>query len=234
MSDPVSHIAATSWLQPSTATTDRSDHWVWARDHGVLVPAAALCEALQQNPSSVVVLDVRDDDAQGGHVCGSWHWPDSTFDARLDELVGMLRQATARGCQQVVLHCMESVRRGPRCCHKLRDRLAVEHSRGPTALPLPDAVGVLYGGADQWIRQHWRTPSLVADFDPDFWGFGDATDVADSETSRSVPTHILYTRPVDQLHGCDGGLDSNSNSNSHAANSPAGPSAPAPQALAHP
>lgn len=204
---------ATTWLQPSTATKDTSDHYAWARENAVFLDAAELADELRAGRADVLVLDTRDDDAAGGHVRGALHWPDSTFDACIDELMVHLRTGAY---SRIVLHCMESVRRGPRCCRKLRHRLAAERGADDDArhhLPAPSAVVVLRGGADQWVRAHWSNRALVDGFDNAYWGFAAAESGEPPSdaivTDHAVATcthrlHALYRRPDDQALERDG------------------------------
>lgn len=199
MADCTAGLTTPDWLSPSRRTEDTRDDYLWAVTAGVFVEAAdieaRIMRRLQGGPDTVLVLDVRDDDAAGGHIAGALHFPDSTFTERLDEVLDLLR---ARRPALVVLHCMESVRRGPRCARRLRD--ALEGLPHDTALPDAAAVRVLRGGADRWLRQHWRGP-LVAGFDNAYWGWED-----DAPRSREpelpgqapLPTHCLYERPADQ------------------------------------
>ena len=160
---------------------------------------------------------------------GALHWPDSMFDSAFDELMALVRARYA-ACPslRIVLHCMESARRGPRCAHKLYDRLQLAHqtaaAAGPVDVPLPTSVFVLRGGADHWLRAYYRNPALVAEFDDGYWGWGvdpDDVDVADDDADTAAgidavnlngqgqvvaaaatdaPQHVLYTRPADQTH----------------------------------
>jgi hypothetical protein len=131
------------------------------------------------------------------------HFPDSTFVERLDEIIGLLR---TRHPELVVLHCMESIRRGPRCARRLRD--ALERLPSATAPVDASAVRVLRGGADRWLRRHWRGP-LVEGWDNAFWGWADADDTCTrgdapvvqapgSPSNAMLSSHRLYVRPAGQ------------------------------------
>lgn len=182
---PERAMQRSSWLQPTAALVDDRDFYSWARDNGVYIPHEELLAIFEQRKietppigaPSVLVIDVRDDDANGGHISGALHFPDSTFVHRIAEVLAVLR---ARQPTLVVLHCMESVRRGPRCAYRLRARLEAEAR--PSHLPPVAAVRVLQGGADLWLRRHWRHAHLVEDYDDDFWGF-ESNDVFDEENS---------------------------------------------------
>jgi len=119
----------------------------------------ALVSVLESAPASVLILDVRDSDAEGGHITGAIHVPDSTFVGRLEEVLGLVR---SRKPALIVLHCMESVARGPRCARRLFDAFGA-------AAPEAANIRVLRGGADGWIRKHFANSTLVEGFDVEYW-----------------------------------------------------------------
>jgi rhodanese-related sulfurtransferase len=213
-------ISASGWLQPcEDMPADRRDLYSWARASNVYLPQAELEAALAaRSPEvsavgQVLVLDVRDSDAVGGHVAGALHYPDTTFARRLPELMSLL---AIRQPSLVVLHCMESIRRGPRCAYQLRERLEQAHRRRAQAtnvadglastdaaaaisrlLPPPHVVRVLNGGADQWLRKNWRNACLVEEYDDRFWGFQMLQELS-AARALERQQHSLYTRPADQ------------------------------------
>lgn len=115
----------------------------------------------------------------------------------------------------VVFHCMESVRRGPRCARRLRAYFDGCRSK-PCSVP---SIRVLEGGADQWVRRFYGDPSKVEDFDDEYWGFCcvDSLDndrrtnerscisidqskqcAKGTKISSAEQIHRLYRRPDDQ------------------------------------
>ncbi|KXX75857.1 Arsenate reductase 2.1 [Madurella mycetomatis] len=60
------------------------------------------------DPTTVAVIDVRDDDYIGGHIKGSQNVPSRTLDAMLPTLVRQLQDK-----ETVVFHCALSQQRGP-------------------------------------------------------------------------------------------------------------------------
>ena len=162
------------------------DPYRWAQEAGLYIEQdelVALQDAEQRGGNSLLVLDVRDEDCGGGSIAGAIHQPDGTFDV---EAVAQL----AAGKRTVVLHCMESARRAPRCARRLHEHWAAEDAAGaPAPAPARPRICVLQGGADQWVRRFWRDESRVSGFDHDYWGFGGADD---------SPAHRDYVRPVDQ------------------------------------
>ena len=196
--------AAESWLRPSRPPADTSDHYAWAVSSGVYIAVEEVESRLLHSNSGLktIILDVRDDDAAGGHIAGAHHFPDSTFVERTDELLELLR---SRRPELVVLHCMESVRRGPRCAKRLREVL--EEARNCPAgadLPAPSAIRVLRGGADRWLRRHWKG-LLVEGWDDAYWGWeagAAGVPVALEDCAAPAGTladaHRLYSRPAGQ------------------------------------
>ena len=66
----------------------------------------------------VAVIDVRDGDHVGGHICNSTHVPSSSLDHRIPELVRKLADKRI-----VVFHCALSQQRGPSAALRyLRER----------------------------------------------------------------------------------------------------------------
>jgi predicted NAD-dependent protein-ADP-ribosyltransferase YbiA (DUF1768 family)/rhodanese-related sulfurtransferase len=114
---------------------------------------------------AVVVIDVREDDHVGGHICGSYHIPAADFHARLSEVLHLVRTADV-----VVLHCQESIKRSPRCARMLAAQLSAP-------------LFVLKGGFDQWVRRFWDT-DLVQEYDEEFWYY--RTDAAAAAVLRTA------------------------------------------------
>jgi rhodanese-related sulfurtransferase len=220
---------------PFPSARAREDWFRWAFDGGLYVSQEDLCVALrsvastsgdqqqqQQHESGqetgehedswcaadVVVIDTRDDDRAGGHIRGSLHAPDASFDA--ESVVSEARKFAAGQSQQqaklcLVFHCMESARRGPRCARRTFEYLCQQKGLDPRfVLPTASLAGVtlrvLRGGFDQWCRRFYRDVDLVEGFDDDYWGWGSSSDAEADEGDHSLTpaAHTLYQRPVDQ------------------------------------
>jgi len=208
------------------AVTPRFDAYPWCKEQCMYVPQEYVVEQLRDtsNSLSLVVVDTRDDDVAGGMITGAMHAADGEFeDIGLLALLARIRAMDAN-CVTVVLHCMESVRRGPRCALRLATYLravrerAPAHQGNPTGDPPGDPPGavqemdaitvelkVLEGGADQWIRRFFTDNSMVSNFDDDFWGFGlsdcDSEELVGTSREDATPHtrhHRLYERPHDQ------------------------------------
>lgn len=100
----------------------------------------------------LAVVDVRDEDFYGGHVKGAINLDSFQFsdDAAVDSLID--KQLAGKG--RVVVHCMLSQQRGPRCANRLAARL---QERG---LAQP-AVLVMAGGFQKFARLYGSNPDLV-------------------------------------------------------------------------
>lgn len=100
----------------------------------------------------VAVVDVRDDDFAGGHIKGAINVESDQFgdDAAVDWLI----DRHLAGKSRVVVHCMLSQQRGPRCAARLSQRLA---DRGLAA----PAVLVMSGGFRRFAHIYGGDPNLV-------------------------------------------------------------------------
>jgi len=123
---------------------------------------------LMNDPSKeLMILDVRDDDAVGGHIRGAHHFPESLWQNSVVEnghVVGNYLLSTLFLIREekpdlVIVHCMESAVRGPHCADLLM-----------TYLKNQTNVVLLRGGADQFIRKFYKT-EYVSDYDDNIWGF---------------------------------------------------------------
>jgi Cdc25 family phosphatase len=47
--------------------------------------------SMQETPRPIEIVDVRDDDYEGGHIKGAWNVPSVQVDDRLDEMLERLR-----------------------------------------------------------------------------------------------------------------------------------------------
>ena len=84
------------------------------------------CEQLgiliRKKDKSVLVIDVRDPniDYNGGHIARSINLPYDTFDDSLSQIIDIIVSMDNQ-ISKIIIHCMESKHRGPRCCNKLTD-----------------------------------------------------------------------------------------------------------------
>jgi hypothetical protein len=106
---------------------------------------------------------------------GSIHLPDggdwSQHMPQLLSVVERAQQPPATPPVWVVFHCMESIRRGPRCARRLFQALNMAGNGVDAAAPI--TIKVLQGGADQWMRNFYSDPRLVEAYNNDIWGYLD-------------------------------------------------------------
>ena len=193
-----------------------SDWYQWARDEGMYISRDEFLQRVDAREDPLVI-DVRDDDAAGGQIRLAVNLPDGTFNSA--SVVAVLRhvqsiaatrafeaccmdpsdleKANARtsGPVVVVLHCMESARRAPRCARRLSCAVtALRQLRGVSMGPTIE-IRVLEGGFDQYCRRYWKDPYRVVGYDDEYWGYRemDGTQMLIDDE----PAHKLYTRPAD-------------------------------------
>eukprot|EP00619_Florenciella_sp_RCC1007_P011149 CAMPEP_0205904522 /NCGR_PEP_ID=MMETSP1325-20131115/774_1 /ASSEMBLY_ACC=CAM_ASM_000708 /TAXON_ID=236786 /ORGANISM="Florenciella sp., Strain RCC1007" /LENGTH=266 /DNA_ID=CAMNT_0053270307 /DNA_START=52 /DNA_END=852 /DNA_ORIENTATION=+ len=176
----------------------QEDPYYWAQRNGLYMKQEELV-ALLRDPvtrAQTLVVDTRDDDRGGGHIAGSLHAADGSFDAAAVHATAAAPPRATR----VVFHCMESARRGPRCAYRLKEYLIEQRIVGEYQ------ISVLQGGADQWVRRFHADAALVHGFDNEYWGFypfeGEDGETgaagAEAEAAAAAPMHVLYERPRDQ------------------------------------
>ena len=72
----------------------------------------------------------------------------------------------------VLFHCMESIRRGPRCARRLFLELTSMSAKDVKEdLAMQVTIKVLQGGADQWMRRFYSDSRLVQAYNNDIWGY---------------------------------------------------------------
>ena len=133
-------------------------------------------EKLMQCPENIRVIDARDDDRVGGNVTGSIHVPDKIRPSEREiilwkVLIGATEYLTNNPSvseYNIVTHCMESLRRGPRVAMLMKKMLK---DTGDVGMNQRIRIRVLFGGADTWIRKHYRNSKLVENFDDEYWWF---------------------------------------------------------------
>ena len=109
----------------------------------------ALVELLKDphRQCSVVVLDVRDDDFEGGHVRGCINIP--AYDFRGEAIDRFIENHLCDCVEMCVVHCYLSQQRGPLCARRLAERLLqLERGGKPQVRVLAHGwrrFGILYG-----------------------------------------------------------------------------------------
>eukprot|EP00466_Bigelowiella_natans_P009814 jgi/Bigna1/137874/aug1.41_g12582 len=169
------------------------DQYRWCQDRNMYITQEDL---LKRGLKNVVVVDVRDDDGRGGKITGSLHLEDSLFDEKsvqvilkkAEQIIQDRKENSGDKPVDVIFHCMESARRGPRCARRLFEALDVLETDETQKI----RILVLQGGFDQWIRKFFKTRrELIEDYDDEYWGYEELQD-------RPEQKHSLYERPEDQ------------------------------------
>ena len=114
--------------------------------------------------------------AEQGHIAGSFHLPDGgDWSVQMPHLLSIIDHSLeSTGPPVMVLfHCMESVRRGPRCARRLFQELKMSDEFADQDKSIPVTIKVLQGGADQWIRNFYSDSQLVEAYNNDIWGYLD-------------------------------------------------------------
>jgi len=114
-----------------------------------------------KDPSQVpgkdyLVVDVRDDDFEGGNIPNSINSPSKKFLDEVDNLVSKYNQVP-----KLVFTCALSQVRGPKCARIYKETL---ENKG-----IDQKIQVLQGGVGEWQKQHKNDPQLIENYDADFW-----------------------------------------------------------------
>ena len=115
-------------------------------------------------PKKLAVVDVRDDDYEGGHIVGAIHAPSSTFLDRVDSLV----KDTA-DYEQVVFHCSLSQQRGPKSARIFRETRDAQTAAGKLSGGTAQQVLVLRDGFANFGPKFKNDKDLVQDWDEESW-----------------------------------------------------------------
>ncbi|KAF9886691.1 hypothetical protein FE257_011205 [Aspergillus nanangensis] len=122
---------------------------------------SALLLSTSSPSSKLAIVDVRDSDHIGGHICSSTWIPSSSLDVRLPELIRTLQDK-----ETVVFHCALSQQRGPSAALRYareRERvLGADESR-------KQEVFVLEGGFVQWQEKYGKDERLTEAYVEDIW-----------------------------------------------------------------
>lgn len=122
--------------------------------------AEELAALIKSKPAAkqLVVIDVRDEDHEGGHIAGSVNVPSDSFYIRQRELIEEYGDY-----ERVVFHCMQSQIRGPRCASIYASQLDEQKHKAYSG------TYVLTGGFLGWVYKYKDDPELLENFNPSFW-----------------------------------------------------------------
>ncbi|KAK4177093.1 Rhodanese-like domain-containing protein [Triangularia setosa] len=132
------------------------------------------------NPSSIAIVDVRDDDYIGGHIRGALNFPSQTLDATLPTLIRKLEDK-----ETVVFHCALSQQRGPGAALRYlreKERLAKldkkqqkqkeEEEEKDKKLAVEQKVYVLDKGFVGWQELYGEDERLTEGYRKELWKDG--------------------------------------------------------------
>ncbi|KAH9933168.1 Rhodanese-like protein [Epithele typhae] len=123
---------------------------------------AAIIKSDKVPMKDYLVIDVRDDDRDGGNITGSHSAPSAQFYVRVNDLV----QKT-KAVPTVVFHCALSQVRGPQAARtyaEARDQLEGDGE------DIPHQVLILRGGFSDFQAKFKDDPKLVENWKKEVWG----------------------------------------------------------------
>ena len=132
------------------------------------IEADALAKELRSKssqPRSIAVVDVRDDDYEGGHIVGCIRAPSSTFYDQVDSLV----HKDLKDYERVVFHCSLSQQRGPKSARIYRETLDNAKNSGTSSTATNQQVLVLRDGFANFGPRFKHDKTLVEDWDEEAW-----------------------------------------------------------------
>eukprot|EP00798_Chlamydomonas_sp_ICE-L_P021449 gene21449-28419_t len=106
------------------------------------------------------VMDVRDEDFAGGHIRSCVNVTSDRF-YQEEDIDTVISQYCTPPITKVVVHCMFSEQRGPRCAMRLVRRLNELQAAG--SLPFMPSVFVLRGGWKGFYRSYQGTELIETD-----------------------------------------------------------------------
>ena len=127
-----------------------------------------------QTKASTLVVDVRDDDREGGHIPGSINRTSDLFESD-DDVDSFVKEEIIEQPERkaVVFHCMMSQVRGPAAARRTLARLSILADDGFGGIDDGAAeIFILRGGFQDWVREDGfrKDAELVEDFDARVWG----------------------------------------------------------------
>ncbi|KAF2203746.1 Rhodanese-like protein [Delitschia confertaspora ATCC 74209] len=108
---------------------------------------------------SLLTIDVRRTDYEGGTIRGSLNLPAHSFYMNRGVLYDLCRRA---GVKQVAFYCGSSNGRGPRCSAWFADYIAEKGDEQIQSLTLA-------GGIKGWVKGGERFTSEMDGYEPEYW-----------------------------------------------------------------
>ncbi|CBQ71564.1 conserved hypothetical protein [Sporisorium reilianum SRZ2] len=148
-------------FQPLYKYIDRDSLAEQVRKHGA-----------DPNQREVAIVDVRDDDFEGGNILNARNHPSSTFPDQVQDLV----YGSLKDYKQVIFHCHLSQQRGPKAAGQYAQarQAAIESGKLPkedeAAKPQQEVL-VLRGGFSEFQDKYKKDPAVVEKYDASAWEF---------------------------------------------------------------
>ncbi|SPO31937.1 related to YCH1 - phosphatase [Ustilago trichophora] len=117
----------------------------------------------------VAIVDVRDDDFEGGNIVSATNHPSSKFADEIQDLI----YGPLKDYKQVVFHCHLSQQRGPKAAGQYAQARQAALETGKLkdeAQPKQDVL-VLRGGFSEFQDKYKKDPAVVEKYDASAWEF---------------------------------------------------------------
>jgi rhodanese-related sulfurtransferase len=116
--------------------------------------------------SAWTIIDVRDDDFEGGHIKGCKNIPSNEFSEKVEKLVLDLQDA-----KSVLFHCSLSQARGPKAARIYKETREEFIQTGKIENKQEQNVAVLREGFSNFGSLYKNEADLVEDYDEESWKY---------------------------------------------------------------
>lgn len=118
------------------------------------------------DPKGWTVIDVRDDDFEGGHIKGCKNIPSTQFPDQVEKLVEQLKDS-----KSVLFHCSLSQARGPKAARIYKETREEAMKAGKIDDKQEQTVAVLREGFSNFGSLYKNEADLVEDYDEESWKY---------------------------------------------------------------
>lgn len=119
----------------------------------------------------VAIVDVRDDDFEGGNIVNAQNHPSTSFQDKVQDLV----YGPLKDYKQVIFHCHLSQQRGPKAAGQYAQARQAALDSGRLAkegeVQQQQEVLVLRGGFSEFQDKYKSDPAVVEKYDASAWEF---------------------------------------------------------------
>ncbi|SPO31822.1 related to YCH1 - phosphatase [Ustilago trichophora] len=125
--------------------------------------------AADPNQREVAIVDVRDDDFEGGNIVSATNHPSSKFADEVQDLI----YGPLKDYKQVIFHCHLSQQRGPKAAGQYAQarQAALETGKLKDEEQPKQEVLVLRGGFSEFQDKYKKDPAVVEKYDASAWEF---------------------------------------------------------------